>query len=317
MSKLTGTDKTSFLLRGWLDSVLPAALYSLPRVLDSLTAGQLELARQRAGYYCRRPLEPAEVDPSLLIRAADFRMPRSKPRHTGYFFPLRRALNYFPQSVRFLYAPGDIYDPFTRPTLCKARCVGDVNATLMPLNAIRHFRFVDSDPTPWQKKLPLIVSRNEVHRPERYMFLERWFGHPRTDLGQTNLNGGRPQWQRGRLTVDQQLQYKFIACIEGNDVATNLKWVMSSNSLPVMPKPTMESWFQEALLRPDENYVAVAADYSDLLDRMDHYLSHPALAREMIENNHRWVRRFTNPRLELATALLTLRAYLLPQLQNI
>ncbi|MDE7335847.1 MAG: lipopolysaccharide A protein, partial [Muribaculaceae bacterium] len=277
MSKLTGQNKTSFLLRGWLDSVLPAALYSLPRVLDGLTPEQLEQARQRAAYYCRRPLDPTLVDPAMLIRAADFRVPSSKPRHTGYFFPLRRALNYFPQSVRFLYAPGDIYDPFAQPTLCKARCIGDLNATLMPLNAVRHFRFVDSDPTPWQKKRDQIVSRNEVHRPERYAFLQRWFGHPQTDLGQTNLQGGRPEWLRLRMTIDQQLQYKFIACIEGNDVATNLKWVMSSNSLPVMPTPTMESWFQEALLRPGENYVAVAADYSDLLERMDYYLSHPAL----------------------------------------
>lgn len=314
MSKLTGQSKISFLLRGMMDSVLPGALYSLPRVLDSLTPEQLEIANQRTAFYCRRPLDPALVDPTQLLTAADFHLPRSKPRHTAFFFPLRRALNYFPQSVRFLYQPGDIYDPFPQPTISIARCVGDPNSTLMPLNAVRHFRFIDSDPTPWEKKRPEIVFRNEVHRHERYSFLERWFGHPRTDMGQTNRQGGRPEWQRPRLTIDQQLQYKFIACIEGNDVATNLKWVMSTNSLPVMPTPTMESWFQESLLRPGENYVDVKDDYSDLLDRMDYYLSHPAMAREMIENNHRWISRFTNPRLELATSLLTLRAYLLPQL---
>lgn len=302
------------MLRGVLDSLLPTAFYSLDRALDALSPEERDAAQRRAAYYCPKPLNPAEVDSSLLIVASDFRIPRSKPRHSTYFFPLRRALNYFPQSVRFLYAPGDIYDPFDHPTLTKARCVGDPNGALMPMDAIRHFRYVDSDPRPWESKRDEIVSRNEVHRSERIDFMARWFGHPRTNLGQTNLEGGRPEWQRGRLTIDQQLDYKFIACIEGNDVATNLKWVMSSNSLPVMPTPTMESWFQEPLLRPGEHYVDVKDDYSDLLDRMDYYLSHPAEAREMIENNHRWIRRFTNPRLEFATSLLTLKNYFAPQL---
>ncbi len=303
------------MLRGVLDSVLPAAFYSARRVIDALSAEELDAATQRANYYCLRPLNTAEADPSQLLIASEFKIPLSGPRHSTYFFPLRRALNYFPQSVRFLYAPGDIYDPFALPTLAKARCVGDVNGTLLPLNAVRHFRYVDHDPRPWGAKRNEIVSRNEVHRSERYDFMARWFGHPRTNLGQTNANsGGRPEWLRGRLTVDQQLDYKFIACIEGNDVATNLKWVMSSNSLPVMPAPTMESWFQEPLLRPGEHYVNVASDYSDLLDRMDYYLSHPTEAQEMIDNNHRWIRRFTNPRLELATTLLTLKNYFGPQL---
>lgn len=303
------------MLRGVLDTVLPAALYSMERVLAGLSAAERDVAQRRADYYCSLPLNPGGIDPSRLLCAADFRIPRSKPRHSTYFFPLRRALNYFPQSVRFLYAPGDIYDPFELPTLTKARCVGDANGALMPMDAIRHFRYVDFDPRPWSRKRNEIVSRNEVHRSERYDFMARWFGHPRTNLGQTNVGvGGRPEWQRERLTVDQQLDYKFIACIEGNDVATNLKWVMSSNSLPVMPAPTMESWFQEALLQPGEHYVHVASDYSDLLDRMDYYLSHPAEADEMIENNHRWIRRFTNPAIEHAATLLTLKNYLAPQL---
>lgn len=314
MSELTASHRLTFMLRGVLDSLLPTACYSLARVLGDLTPEQLDIARQRAEYYCPKPLNLADVDASSLLCASKFRIPRSKPRHSTYFFPLRRALNYFPQSVKFLYAPGDIYDPFDHPTLTKARCVGDPNGALMPMDAIRHFRYVDSDPRSWETKRDEIVSRNEVHRSERIDFMERWFSHPRTNLGQINTQGGKPEWQQGRLTINQHLEYKFIACIEGNDVATNLKWVMSSNSLPVMPAPTMESWFQEALLRPGENYVAVASDYSDLLDRMDYYLSHPAEAKDIIENNHQWIRRFTDPKLEHATTLLTLRNYLIPQL---
>lgn len=134
-----------------------------------------------------------------------------------------------------------------------------------------------------------------------------------TDIGQTNALGGSPDlWLKPRMTVAEQLQFKFIACIEGNDVATNLKWVMSSNSLPVMPAPTKETWFREARLRPGENYVELSADLSDLPQRLDYYLSHPSEAREIIANNHRYIGEFRQS--QLPATLLTLRRYLSLQL---
>ncbi len=47
------------------------------------------------------------------------------------------------------------------------------------------------------------------------------------------------------MSIDEQLGHKFIMCIRGNDVATNLKWVMSSSSIAVMPRPDVESWYME------------------------------------------------------------------------
>ncbi len=293
------------MIAGLWHCIVPRQFYDPERVLRSLTSEDLRTAEERAEYYCRRSL-----DGNGSIAASELRFPRSKPRHTGYFFPLRRLLNYFPQNLTFNYHFGDVYDDVDVPTLIKARPIGSQKATLLPLNAVRHFRFVVADETPWAEKLPMIVSRNEVHRKARVEFMDRWFGHERTDLGQVNASGGRSElWLRERMTVDQQLGYKFVACIEGNDVATNLKWVMSSNSLPVMPRPTMETWFMEGLLQPGEHYVGLRDDYSDLLDKMDYYLSRPAEAEEMIRNNHAYVARFRNPRIELAAALLTLRRY--------
>ena len=53
-------------------------------------------------------------------------------------------------------------------------------------------------------------------------------------------------------------------CVEGVDVATNLKWVMSSNSIAVMPKPKIESWFMENMLIPEKHYIEIKEDYSDV-----------------------------------------------------
>lgn len=304
---LTRSNKLLFMMRGLADCIAPRVLYSLDRVFASASRAELSEAERRADYYCRTQV----VDSPGLTTAVDFRLPRSKPRHTAYFFPLRRLLNYFPQDVRFAYLFGDVdYEPEV-PTLVKSRPVGTKNGVLLPLDAIRHFRWVTDDPTPWESKHDLLVGRNEVHRKGRIPFMERWYGHERTDLGQVNADGGRPDlWLRPRMSVDEQLRYKFVACIEGNDVATNLKWVMSSNSLPVMPAPTMETWFMEGTLRAGVNYVELSPDYSDLLERMDHYLSHPGEARGIIEANHAYVKRFQNPRVERVAVLLTLRRYL-------
>lgn len=285
---------------------MPRSLYSIDRVLASLTAEQLRTAEARAEYYCRRGINDADTV------AANFMLPKSKPRHTGYFFPLRHLLNYFPQEVRLRYFFGDVYESFESPTLTKARLIGDDNGILLPLNAIRHFRFVDRDPMTWEQKRPQMVSRNEVHRSPRIEFMEQWFGHPLADMGQVNAVGGRPDlWLRPRMTIEEQLKYKFIACIEGNDVATNLKWVMSSNSLPVMSPPSKETWFMEATLQPGVNYVALRPDFSDLPEQLGHFLSHPAEAEAMLRANHAYIAQFANPRVELATALLTLRKAIL------
>lgn len=304
---LTRQNNLLFTLRGLAHCVAPHALYKFDRELKRLSPAELAEAERRAEYYCRVSVS----DSDSLIESSRFRFPLKKPRHTAYFFPLRKLLNYFPQSVRFAYEFGDVDFEPEIPTLVKSRPIGTTNGVILPLNAKRHFRWVIEDATPWKSKRDLIVSRNGVFRKARIPFLERWYGHERTDLGQVNTVGGRPDlWLRPPMSVDEQLQYKFIACIEGNDVATNLKWVMSSGSLPVMPAPTMETWFMEGTLRPGINYVALKPDFSDLLEQMDFYLSHPSDVRDMLAANHAYVNRFRSPHTELATALLTLRRYL-------
>ena len=45
------------------------------------------------------------------------------------------------------------------------------------------------------------------------------------------MQEGYPEeWMTPKKTIREHLDYKFIMALEGNDVASNLKWVMSSNS---------------------------------------------------------------------------------------
>ncbi|ENT7385234.1 hypothetical protein ACXLUW_000800 [Campylobacter coli] len=42
--------------------------------------------------------------------------------------------------------------------------------------------------------------------------------------------------EKNFLSKKEQMKYKFIISLEGNDVASNLKWEMNSNSLVLAPQ---------------------------------------------------------------------------------
>ena len=57
------------------------------------------------------------------------------------------------------------------------------------------------------------------------------------------------------MSIKDQLDYKFIFCLEGKCISTNLYWAMSSNSVCIMPKPKYESWFMEGKLEDGVHYI--------------------------------------------------------------
>ena len=111
------------------------------------------------------------------------------------------------------------------------------------------------------------------------------------------------------MTLFEHLDYKFVICLEGNDVASNLKWVMSSNSLAVMPRPTCETWFMEGRLIPNVHYVEIKPDYSDLRERLQYYIEHPEEAEAIIKNANEYVAQFKDNKREKLISLLVVDKY--------
>ena len=70
-------------------------------------------------------------------------------------------------------------------------------------------------------------------------------------------------------TILEQLKYKYILNIEGNDVATGLKWQLVSNSMVFMATPTTVSYAMEDTLIPFVHYVPVRNDYSNLEEMVE------------------------------------------------
>jgi hypothetical protein len=92
-----------------------------------------------------------------------------------------------------------------------------------------------------------MIGRAAVHQEHRKRFYEKYFNNPLCDLGQVNKNGNQ-EWIKPKISIGEHLKSKFILSLEGNDVATNLKWIMSSNSIAVSPPLKMETWYMEGTL---------------------------------------------------------------------
>ena len=232
--------------------------------------------------------------------------------HSAYYFDFRDAIRWFRPSCRAAYVPGDVYFTPKAPAFVKSRLLSDTNqnSVVLKLDKWRHFMWV-KDTTPWAEKMDKVIFRGKIRwSRQRTQFLEMYFNHPMCDCGVVGNEEVNPEWKTPKKTIREHLDYKFIMALEGNDVATNLKWVMSSNSLAVMPRPTCETWFMEGRLVPNVHYVEIKSDLSDLEERMNYYISHPDEAQCIIDNAHEFVRQFMNEEREQLIQFLVAEKYL-------
>lgn len=300
--------------------MMPRSYYRrrLARWLQANGLPSQELA-QRAAYYCQPRASSRLSTKPTSIR--DFKFPLGqRQRHSGPFFDLYSVLRYFDGGLRFDYFLTDLAQELPTLGFAKSRPIGleGSNTVLLNLDSLRHFHFIE-DRRPYASKCDQLVSRSVARQPHRRQFLEACFGSPLCDVGQVNrdTNCDHPEWVKPYMPEAAQLNYKFIACIQGNDVSTNLKWVLASNSLAVMPHPTVESWFMEGTLRGGVHYVEVKADFSDVQTQIAYYLAHPREAEAIIERAHAHVAQFANPRLERAIALKVAANYFLASGQQL
>ena len=265
-------------------------------------------AAERAAYACKlAPGAEVGAEPGC-HRTGREGWPRRK--HT-YFFDARSATRWFPRDLAYRLVLGDVTWIPERPSFVKSRPVaGDnANSVLLPLNRVRHFVFVD-DPLAWEEKDDVAVFRGKIHlKPKRMRLFEAWFGKPGFDFGDTSGERPRPEWVLPPLSIWEQLRHRFVMSVEGNDVASNLKWIFHSNSLAVMPRPEFETWFEEGRLLPGVHYIEVRPDFADLEEKIRHYAARPALCAEINRAEKAWAARFRDPATERLAAVHTAWRY--------
>lgn len=249
--------------------------------------------------------------------------------------PLVDILRTLPSHLRsrhFLYTWGDNMLVRRLPGLVsKARPVEDTHTVLFNLNPERHWgglgRTAAAD-VPYASKRdsacwrgvpsglePAGVRQGRfvAHGP-RFELVRRWHRHRGTlDVGWSYLvHDPHPFWVpgvsrimsdsllgnasiKGKMSLEEMLQHKLLISVEGFDVASDLKWKLFSNSVVLMPPPTRVSWLMEDRLVPLLHYIPLHANLSDLGERVEWALAHPARCEAIARAATQWIEQFLIP----------------------
>ena len=230
-------------------------------------------------------------------------------KHSTYFFDLYGIFAYFSLGKKVDFKFGDIKKACIIPTIVKSRpIVNSQNSIIMKLNTIRHFNFVN-DTTEFINKKNSAVWRGYAKNSEkREFFIKNFYQIPLFNIGQHAPINDQP-WSKGYMSIEEQLSYKFIFCIEGADTATSMKWIMSSNSVCVMPKPQYETWFMEGTLKPDFHYIKINDDFSDAEEKIKYYSKHTEKVLQIINNAQEYVEQFKDKKKEKKISILVMNRY--------
>lgn len=273
--------------------------------LSALKEENIAYILDRVNYYNK--LEDFHFLPQETKTLSEFRL---KKKLKTYFFDTFEYTRYFSDRLKIDYSFGDITTTPPVPSIVKSRPINGNNdfGVTLNLDKIRHFTFT-KDKKKFKQKKDMLVGRMAVHQAHRLQFLEMYSEHYMCNVGQVNEKGGNKHFLKEYMSIDEQLDYKYILCLEGNDVSSALKWVMSSNSVAVMPRPKFETWFMEGRLIPNVHYIEIKDDYSDLEEKLKFYNKHPKHAELITKNAHNYIKQFKNKKQENLISLLVLEKY--------
>ena len=241
-----------------------------------------------------------------------------KNKQNSHFIDFYMLLQFFNKKnkVDFIYSTKDNIDSFVAkknppyPTFVKSRPIGsnNQNSILLKLNRVKLFHFI-KDPKKFENKKNQAVWRGDIrNNPHREYFVKNFYRTPFFDIGQTSPKQD-VAWRKSFMSIKDQLDFKFIFCLEGKCISTNLYWAMSSNSVCIMPQPKYESWFMEGKLKDGVHYIKVKDDFSDAEKKIEFYNNNNDKCLEIIDNANKFVEQFKNSKQERLIQLLILKQY--------
>ncbi len=303
-----------YYIRSYLREYTPKIFsqMQLNRILRQLDQRQdKEEIMRRVNYYCKLD-KGSNFNRQMWSDKAIMLQDQPVTGQKTYYFDAMEYARYFSQDLRWILDAGDKPYVAPEPAIVKNRPIVEhnENSVILNLDKNRHFLFV-RDNKPWRDKKNMTIFRGDLgpRKENRDVFMNRWYGHPMVDAASTNRSEQHPEWQREKLTIGDHLDFKFIMSLEGNDVASNLKWIMSSNSIAVTPCLTQETWFMEGTLIPNYHYIEVKPDFSDLEERLTYYIEHPDEAEAIIQHAHDYTSQFRDEKREKLISVLVLKKY--------
>ncbi len=179
----------------------------------------------------------------------------------------------------------------------------------------RHYRQlydVFRHDTPWEAKENKAVFRGQLtgalegydkkvddmtncQTMRRCRLIVEMHGSPYVDAKLTSTRERLPEVLNGipltgeTFTIREMMKFKGIIMLEGNDVASGLKWTLLSQSIVLMPPPRHTSWAMEELLKPWVHYVPLNEDATDATEKMKWVVEHDEEARAIAQRGTQWM----------------------------
>ena len=299
--------KIKFYAKNIILDLIPKVIWKIwyTKNIAYLNDTQISEFLDKVSYYCKIDNQFECLSDSYTLKTLSvFKHP------SGPCYDLRRYLGFFDSKLNFHCDLTDQDRPPVNPSFVKCRPISNENTNyvLLKLNSSRFYDF-QADEKQFAEKRNHAIFRGPCHKPHRQKFIQNCYGLPNTNIGDTRPTVKKEFFYRPHTSRQAQLKNKFIISVEGNDVASNLPWIMASNSLAFLRKPKFEGWFMQGKLIPNYHYVLLKDDYSDLEEKIDYYSSNELDALEIINNAHKHVAQFFDHKSELITSLLVLEKY--------
>jgi hypothetical protein len=166
---------------------------------------------------------------------------------------------------------------------------------LLPLNRKRHYgvaSIVPENDIPWEQKEGRAVWRGKygasTHANDdiKFALVSKHLDSTLVNAKFSKVAKGAPKHMMGSyMDMKNQLAYKYIISIEGNDVSSGMKWMLLSNSVVLTPSCTMESWAMEGRLKPFVHFIPLKADMSNVEEMVRWAEMHPKETRLISERS--------------------------------
>jgi hypothetical protein len=227
----------------------------------------------------------------------------------NYIQPLLDIINDVDKSINnnyiaFLWGDNNSHN-IEQAIIAKSRIIGDTNTILLNMNINRHWgdiRNVNKYDIPFISKKDMVVWRgvttgSENRKGNRFDLVKKYYDYDinKIDVGFNKIVQGHNTYKtyiKNTIPINQLLEYKYIISVEGNDVASGLKWQLYSNSVVLMPKPTIESWAMEGKLKPYVHYVPLKYDFSDLKSKYNWCLQNNEICQKISINATNYIKQF-------------------------
>ena len=237
-----------------------------------------------------------------------------------YFEHMRKLLQETKIHNHILFLTGDYNNnPANLPLLCKTRRKNN-NNIIINVTRYRHMNLVDylykNPDIPFDIKKNIILWRGSTtgkrsNPANRYSLVEKYYNKNNIGIdigfcqnkvinncetvGSYNNKYTKEKlekYTKEALDITKQLQYKFLISVEGNELASGLKWMLYSNSVVLMAKPRNFSWIMEDKLIPNIHYILLKDDYSNLEEKYKWCKNNLDKCKEISRNATQYMKQF-------------------------